>query len=54
LLEIGSGARGREVERAADVATARQLIGFSARVPLSEGLGRTIAWYRERLEQGRL
>jgi UDP-glucose 4-epimerase len=50
LLEIGSGARGREVERAADVATAQRLIGFNARVSLSDGLAQTIAWYRDHLE----
>ena len=30
------------------VSRARDLLGFSARVPLAEGVGRTARWYRER------
>ncbi len=33
--------------RAYDTAKARRLLGFVPRVPLDEGLPRTIAWYRE-------
>lgn len=51
LLMIGEGARGDEIERAADVETARRLIGFSARMGLSQGLMRTIEWYRVHLER---
>jgi UDP-glucose 4-epimerase len=34
--------------RIPNVGKARELLGFEARVDLDEGLGRTIAWYRER------
>jgi UDP-glucose 4-epimerase len=53
LLDIDDGARGPEVERAADVAATQRLIGFSARVPLSVGLRQTVAWYRDNLNKGR-
>ncbi|HEY8629210.1 MAG TPA: hypothetical protein VIL73_01530, partial [Gaiellaceae bacterium] len=33
--------------RQLDVTRARELFGFEAKVPLREGLERTIAWYRE-------
>lgn len=33
--------------RRLDTSRARDLFGFEARTPLREGLGRTIAWYRE-------
>jgi GDP-L-fucose synthase len=33
--------------RTLDASRARDLFGFEARTPLREGLGRTIAWYRE-------
>jgi nucleoside-diphosphate-sugar epimerase len=33
--------------RAYDTAKAKRLLGFAPRVPLAEGLPRTIAWYRE-------
>ena len=33
--------------RRLDVTRARELFGFEAKVPLREGLERTIAWYRE-------
>jgi UDP-glucose 4-epimerase len=35
--------------RIPNVDKARRLLGFEARVELDEGLGKTIAWYRERL-----
>jgi nucleoside-diphosphate-sugar epimerase len=31
------------------VEKARELLGFNAAVDLDDGLGRTIAWHRERL-----
>ncbi len=34
--------------RIPNVDKARRLLGFEAKVDLDEGLGRTIAWYRER------
>ena len=34
--------------RIPNIQKARQLLGFEARVELDEGLGRTIAWYRQR------
>ena len=34
--------------RIPNVAKARELLGFEAQVELDEGLGRTIAWYRQR------
>jgi nucleoside-diphosphate-sugar epimerase len=52
LLEISDGVRGPEIERVADVAAARRLIGFGARVPLQAGLAQTIAWYRNLLQLG--
>ena len=33
--------------RSLDTSRARELFGWQARVPLREGLERTIAWYRE-------
>lgn len=36
----------------ADVTLARDLLGFAAAVPVEEGLGRTVAWQRERGEAG--
>jgi nucleoside-diphosphate-sugar epimerase len=56
---VGAGALGRirfgalpyradEVwEMVADIGAARRDLGFSPRVPLREGLARTVAWYRE-------
>jgi UDP-glucose 4-epimerase len=37
----------------ADVSKARRLFGFEARVPIEEGLTRTVAWFRERDVAGR-
>ncbi len=34
--------------RSLDVSRAKSLLGWSAKIPLDEGLKRTIAWYRER------
>jgi nucleoside-diphosphate-sugar epimerase len=42
LLEIGEGARGEEMVRAADVETARRLLGFEAKIGFAEGVSRTI------------
>ena len=42
---------GGDPRRVASAALATELIGFSARVPLEEGLRRTIEWYRERTTQ---
>jgi UDP-glucose 4-epimerase len=53
LLDVGDGEH-RQLERVADVAAARQLIGFQANVDLPQGLAHTIAWYRDCLERGRL
>jgi nucleoside-diphosphate-sugar epimerase len=36
-----------EQVRSADVAAAKALLGFEARISLDEGLERTIAWYRD-------
>jgi nucleoside-diphosphate-sugar epimerase len=56
---VGAGARGRirfgalpyrsdEVwEMVADIGAARRDLGFEPRVPLPEGIARTVAWYRE-------
>jgi nucleoside-diphosphate-sugar epimerase len=46
LLEIGEGARGEEMVRAADVEMARRLLGFEAKISLAEGVSRTIAFVR--------
>ena len=42
---------GGDPRRVASATLAAELIGFSARVPLEEGLRRTIEWYRERTTQ---
>jgi nucleoside-diphosphate-sugar epimerase len=44
LLEIGEGARGEEMVRAADVEKARRLLGFEAKISLAEGVSRTIGF----------
>jgi len=36
--------------RACDTKKARRVLGFTAKIPLDEGLRRTIAWYRENLQ----
>jgi UDP-glucose 4-epimerase len=33
-----------------DVKKAERLLGFRARVDLEEGLGRTLAWYEQKLK----
>ena len=38
--------------RRPDVSRARELLGWEARVPVEDGLRRTIDWYRERLVSG--
>ncbi len=38
--------RAREVEKVADVATTRQLLGWAPTVDLSQGLAATLDWYR--------
>jgi UDP-glucose 4-epimerase len=42
--------RAAEVEEAADITGARQLLGWSPRTDLDEGLARVVAWYREAME----
>jgi UDP-glucose 4-epimerase len=62
LLETISAAAGRQVVPAfgpprpgdiqhsqADISLARRVLGYEARVPLLEGITRTVAWYRERI-----
>ncbi|MEX2645749.1 MAG: GDP-L-fucose synthase [Gaiellaceae bacterium] len=36
--------------RSLDTSRARELFGFEARTPLREGLERTVAWYRDRVQ----
>lgn len=38
--------------RRPDITRARTLLGWEPRVPLREGLERTVAWFRERLTEG--
>lgn len=38
-------------QRQPDISKARQLLGWEPRVPLGEGLGRTVAWFADRLPQ---
>jgi UDP-glucose 4-epimerase len=46
--------RAREQHHFADVAGARELLGWSPRTPLREGLERTVDWFRNELASGRL
>jgi GDP-L-fucose synthase len=43
---------GGDPRRVASIAKARELLGFAPRVPLEQGLARTIAWYRTRIAAG--
>jgi UDP-glucuronate 4-epimerase len=38
---------GEVTQYVADIAKARRLLGYQPRVPLSEGIGRYVAWWRE-------
>jgi GDP-L-fucose synthase len=40
---------GGDPRRATATGRAKELLGFAARVPLEEGLRRTVAWYREKV-----
>lgn len=43
-------ARPGDIQRSqADISLARQALGYEARVPLREGIVRTVAWYRDRM-----
>jgi UDP-glucose 4-epimerase len=44
---IGANRTGEVVRYVADIALAREQLGYAPRVPLAEGLARTLAWYRE-------
>jgi UDP-glucose 4-epimerase len=44
--------RPMERVRRADVKATRESIGWQATVPLPEGLARTVAWFRQRIEDG--
>jgi GDP-L-fucose synthase len=46
-IEWDSSMPNGQPRRSLDASRARELFGFEARTPLREGLGRTIAWYRE-------
>jgi nucleoside-diphosphate-sugar epimerase len=37
--------------RIPDVAKARELLGFSATVPLEDGIALSLAWHRDRVHQ---
>jgi nucleoside-diphosphate-sugar epimerase len=43
-----------EQVRIADVDAAESALGWRSKIPLGEGLRRTVAWYREEIELGRL
>jgi UDP-glucuronate 4-epimerase len=45
IVEAGPGQPGDVVATEADVEKARRLLGFEARVPLDEGIGRFVEWY---------
>jgi GDP-L-fucose synthase len=49
-LRFETGAPKGQPRRNCDTAKAREKLAFSAKVPLREGLRRTIEWYRRRLE----
>jgi UDP-glucose 4-epimerase len=42
-----------QIVRVADVEATRTALGWSATTPLTEGLERTVAWYREKATVGR-
>jgi GDP-L-fucose synthase len=46
-IEWDSSMPNGQPRRSLDASRARELFGFEARMPLREGLERTIAWYRE-------
>ena len=46
-LEFDASKPAGQPRRACDTKKARELVGFFAKVPLEEGLRRTVAWYRE-------
>jgi GDP-L-fucose synthase len=46
-IEWDSSMPNGQPRRSLDASRARELFGFEARVPLREGLERTIAWYRQ-------
>lgn len=50
-LEFDLSQPGGQPRRIGDYTKARQLLGFQAKVPLVEGLERTIAWYKEHRRQ---
>ena len=37
----------------ADVSLARELIGYEPRVEIHDGIGRTVAWFRDRVTLAR-
>jgi GDP-L-fucose synthase len=49
-IEFDLNKPGGQPRRIGDYGKAHELLGFEARVPLAEGLGRTIEWYRENRE----
>ncbi len=46
-IEFDLSQPGGQPRRIGDYSKAHQLLGFEAKVPLAEGLGRTITWYQE-------
>jgi GDP-L-fucose synthase len=51
-IQWDPGSPGGQPKRQLDTARARELFGFEARVPLREGLRRTIDWYLEARDAG--
>jgi dTDP-glucose 4,6-dehydratase len=40
--------------RRPDISLAREVLGWEPKVPFDEGMRRTIAWFKERIERGDL
>jgi CDP-glucose 4,6-dehydratase len=48
---IANEAAGEIADQRLDAAKARQMLGWQAQVGLAEGMGRTVAWYRQYFEE---
>jgi UDP-glucuronate 4-epimerase len=49
-MTIAPSLLGEVTHYVADLSKARQLLGYNPQVPLDEGIGRSVAWFREHRE----